>query len=111
MSTHVLLTTTKWDTVDYEPTAYLEQDLRKSTWANIIEGGARTCRFLNTHESAWKVVDTLLQRDPLELHIIQQELPDATNSNLPHKRRGFFAFLFSLFALKVRVLSLQVAIS
>jgi len=111
---HVLLTTVKWDRVNVNPDLGLaadrrERELTTSSWKRVVEGGARTCRFLNTHDSAWKVVDTLLQRDPLELHVIQRELERIRKAcKKPRKLkqgRGFFAFLFGLFGSKVRVLS------
>ncbi|KAF8147713.1 hypothetical protein B0H34DRAFT_739004 [Crassisporium funariophilum] len=93
---HVLMTTVKWGRIQqHSRDEHREQELKTSVWKKILDRGARICRFINTQDSAWEVVDTVLQGGTLELHIVQRDLARILRlfhpklaSNKP--RRGFF---------------------
>jgi len=114
LSTHgiasrVVLTTSKWDAVDADPTPSAADDANNrenefitSSWKNIINGGAGTCRFLNTHNSAREVVNTVLQRDPLEFGVIQNELrtQGTKKPDKSRQKRGIFSSLLRFFGVR-----------
>jgi len=100
----VVLTTSKWDAVDPDPIPSTaandrENEFITSSWENIINRGARTHRFLNTHNSAREVVNTVLQRDPLEFGVIQNELrtQGTKKPDKSRQKRGFFSSLLRFF--------------
>lgn len=101
---HLLLTTVKWDRAelvsgpDYNRR---ENELRRGVWKGIGDGGAKICRFRNTNSSAWEVINTILELQPLELQVLQKELDRirraATKPAAPRQKKGIFAKLFSFF--------------
>jgi len=102
---HVLLTTVKWGRAqqDHLDAELRENELKSSNWKEILDRGSQICRFINTEDSAWNIIDTLLREEPLELHVIQQDLDRICRlfpKPVPPKRRGFFAFLFNFFKFK-----------
>jgi len=83
-----------------------EDELKAKAWKPAIRGGARTHRFLNTHDSAWLAVNMLLELDPLELHVFQKELErirviSKRTSKNPLPRKGFFSSLQVCFPIPV----------
>jgi hypothetical protein len=56
---NVCVTTTHWDRVDKQVGAQREKEIRE----NYCATGTPMARFLHTRESAWDVVETLLQAD------------------------------------------------
>jgi hypothetical protein len=73
-----------------------ESQLKSSIWR-----GVQTCQFMNTQESAWTILDTILEVDPINLQYIQDEL-DRICTTLPTKfaskpNRSFFSTLFGSF--------------
>ncbi|THU87668.1 hypothetical protein K435DRAFT_867056 [Dendrothele bispora CBS 962.96] len=102
---HLLLTTTKWDgrLTEYE---HRERELKHKAWKGLLDRGARTSQFRNdlSPESAWKVINMLLDLEPLELRILKRDLDKicAGNGNTAHNtkpRKGLFSKLFRLFGL------------
>ncbi|KAF8056269.1 P-loop containing nucleoside triphosphate hydrolase protein, partial [Lyophyllum atratum] len=98
---HVLLATVKWNRAQRDPQAERrEQELKDKSWRLILKAGAQTCRFINTKDSAWGIIDTLLQAEPLKLRILQQDL-DRIHRALPKKsapiriKKGFFTSVLS----------------
>jgi len=78
-----------------------EEELKSSAWKTVVNGGAQTRRFLNTHDSAWMAVDTLLELDPLELEAFRGELERICSiiEKFPKRAlpsKGIFSFLFGL---------------
>ncbi|KAF9464789.1 hypothetical protein BDZ94DRAFT_1119297, partial [Collybia nuda] len=73
----VILRTTKWGQVDHETEKRREEELRGKCWKDFLENSATMHRFLDDHESAWNMVNCLLQKILVvdSLHI-QQELVD-----------------------------------
>jgi len=101
-ASHVVLTMRSRDRMTDTDAIDREKELKASAWKNAIEGGARTGHFLNTHDSAWEAVDTLLELDPLELRLLRTELKKICKafekiSEKPLPSKGFFSSLFSLF--------------
>ena len=71
----------------------LESQLKNTIWREL-----RTCKFLNTQDSAWSILDTILGVEPVKLPYIQDEL-DRICKTLPTQfaprpSRSFFARLF-----------------
>ena len=59
-------------------------------------------RFLNTHDSAWRTVDTLLELNPLDIQVLYRELERICLSakripKPPLPRKGFFSRLSGSF--------------
>jgi hypothetical protein len=58
----VTLVTTMWDkTRDSKLAEGREEDLKKYCWKELIDKGAAVDRFLNTPDSAWKIIDRLVE--------------------------------------------------
>jgi len=111
---HVLLTTTKWDKLktaeELEVGPQRLSELEREQWQRLIRGGATLCRFENTQDSAWKVVDTLLNIEPLDLEILRrdfdriQKTMAVRKARLAKPKRALFAFIFDFIRSKVRIL-------
>jgi hypothetical protein len=95
---HVVFTTVKWDDSKLAEQQPREIQLRTKIWKEMMEGGAQMCQFHQTKASAWNIVDTILQRPPIEIRSLRQELDrihDGLPKEQPRKRKGgFFSFLF-----------------
>jgi len=64
----VVLATTMWDklhpdTLDKGAESKREQSLKKEYWKDMIKDGATVKRFLNTSDSAWSIVDNVVNRN------------------------------------------------
>ncbi|KAG6374164.1 P-loop containing nucleoside triphosphate hydrolase protein [Boletus reticuloceps] len=76
---NVVLVTTMWDEVGESAGSRREKELLSDFWVDMISLGSRACRFQNTPESAWEIIDCLnlersdQRRTPLK---IQQEMVD-----------------------------------
>ena len=57
----VILTTTMWDEVDRETGEVREKELKTDYWRTMLERGSTTSRFLRTRESAFKLIDPLIE--------------------------------------------------
>ena len=56
-----LLTTTMWGNISEDTGRRRQIDLETNCWKPMIEGGSSVVRFDNTFESAWRVVQKLLE--------------------------------------------------
>jgi len=108
---HVLLTTTKWDRLETPAVGFQRSsELEREQWERLLSGGAKLCRFDNTQDSAWNVVDTLLAIKPLDLEILRRDLDRIQKTmailkaRLARPKRAFFAFIFDFIKSKVRIL-------
>jgi hypothetical protein len=99
----VILATVKDDGVTLSEAEFRENKLKDNTWREAVKGGSQMCRFLNTKDSAWSIVDMLLERDTIEPSCIQKEL-ERIRTKLPtavapptsfRKMLNFFSSLFS----------------
>ncbi|TEB21442.1 hypothetical protein FA13DRAFT_1799812 [Coprinellus micaceus] len=75
---HLLLATVKWDRVSAPPHTvnYEEREdrLSRTVWRGMLDRGARVARFANTQDSAWAVISQLLERQPIDIHILHEDL-------------------------------------
>jgi hypothetical protein len=74
---NVILTTTMWDEIDVETGEDREGELKSKSWRNMLEHGSKTGRFMRTRESAFDLIEPLLdasnRRTPV---LLQHELVD-----------------------------------
>jgi hypothetical protein len=86
-----------WDDVKEETGKQHEKELSDFHWKSMLNDGSCMSRFMNTNASAWEIVDTVLNRNPVDVSIIQKELGQALETPVQPGRRlaGIFAFLFS----------------
>ena len=69
---------------------------RESKLKDTISRELRTCQFMNTKDSAWSILDTILGVDPIGLQYIQDELDRICTklSRQPKQNRSVFSSLF-----------------
>jgi hypothetical protein len=72
----VILVTTMWDTIKTWTGAQREHDLRRNYWSAMMEKGALVARFRNTQQTAWKIIDMIIQDSTTEVLLLQEELVD-----------------------------------
>jgi hypothetical protein len=74
---NVILTTTMWDQVDEETGEAREKELKSKYWKALLERGSTTGRFMGTRESAFNLIDPLIdaanQRNSV---LLQRQLVD-----------------------------------
>ena len=93
---NVILATTKWSYIDETVGLRREQQLSETYWKRMLVRGSRMARFMDTRESAWDIIDLVLDEDPVDfpkhtaLGIAKPGHPPLTKQ----KRRGFFRYLF-----------------
>ncbi|RXW11679.1 hypothetical protein EST38_g14176 [Candolleomyces aberdarensis] len=95
---HLMLASGKWDRQRPEENfERREKELVATVWKRLLDNGAKSHRFLNTQESAWMILDELLQTQPLQVDVLQRELKRIQDLQTPSKKkngfRGFFANL------------------
>ena len=78
---NVVLVTTMWDSgipVTDEPESIYqrERQLFDKYWKTMISHGASTARFLNSANSAWKIIELILKQHETEVLLLQEELVD-----------------------------------
>jgi len=73
---NVILVTTMWDTIKTWTGAQREHDLRRNYWSLMMEKGALVARFRNTPQTAWKIIDMIIQESTTEVLLLQEELVD-----------------------------------
>ena len=76
----VVLVTTMWDEFEGEtdPQTHNQREraLFDTYWKKMINYGASTARFLNSPDSAWKIIDPFLKQHETEVLLLQEELVD-----------------------------------
>ena len=72
----IMLVTTMWDKVQRDTGVRRETELFENYWKAMINYGASTARFSNSADSAWKVVDLILEQHTTEVLLLQEELVD-----------------------------------
>ncbi|KAH7905078.1 hypothetical protein BJ138DRAFT_1106281 [Hygrophoropsis aurantiaca] len=70
---NIVLATTRWGDIG-EASGNAREKLLLDYWADLIKGGSRMAQFRGTSESAWAIVDLILERTPLRELQIQKEL-------------------------------------
>jgi hypothetical protein len=71
---NVILVTTMWSEVKDSVGRSREQQLSNVYWKPLLDEGSRSNRFLDSFDSAWDIVISLLDKVPLEVIQIQKEL-------------------------------------
>ena len=85
---NVILTTTMWDEVDEETGEERERELKTKYWRKMLERGSTTKRFLRTRESAFDVIEPLIEAaNHRRSVLLQDELVDMRKS-LPETSAG-----------------------
>jgi len=72
----VVLVTTMWDKVQHDTGARRENELFATYWKKMIDYGASTCRFSNSADSAWGIIDIILKQHETEVLLLQEEIVD-----------------------------------
>jgi hypothetical protein len=73
---NVILATTKWDGIEPSVGLRREQQLYDTYWKKMLIQGSKMARFIHTYESAWAIIDLILNKDPVDALLIQEELID-----------------------------------
>jgi hypothetical protein len=76
---NVVLATTMWDTLGAKFDAIgttRERALKKEYWNVMIDHGAGVERFLNTVDSAWSIVDKIVEKSDKAVLLFQEEKVD-----------------------------------
>jgi hypothetical protein len=76
----VVLVTTMWDRVQEDTGECREQQLFENYWNGMMKLGASTSRFLNSTDSAWRIINLLLEGHVNESLLLQEELVDLKRS-------------------------------
>ena len=83
---------------------------RESQLKNTIWREMQICQFMNTKDSAWSILDTILRVNPIKLQYLQDELgricTTLPTQSAPKSNRSFFSSLFGSFKLGRRVSAL-----
>ena len=75
---NVILATTMWDSVREDLGIRRETELKQEYWKTMLEKESTVVRFYGTFQSAWSIVDVILQSthiSPLPL-LLQEEMVD-----------------------------------
>jgi len=71
---NVVLATTRWDMLSHlDYGSIREENLKKKHWNNMIHHGAVVERFLNTSDSAWSIVDNIVNKNDQKAALLFQE--------------------------------------
>ncbi|KAJ3513208.1 hypothetical protein NLJ89_g3076 [Agrocybe chaxingu] len=74
---NVVLVSTMWDTLERRTGEERERQLKQYFWKKMIEHGASVDRFENTSQSAWSIIDNIIERaDVQEALLLQEEMVD-----------------------------------
>ena len=89
---NVILTTTMWDEVDEETGKDRERELKTNHWRTMLDRNSTTSRFLRTRESAFNLIDPLIEAaNERSSILLQNELVDMHKS-LPATTAGLELF-------------------
>jgi hypothetical protein len=84
---NVVLATTKWNSVAADVGEQRQRQLSEKYWKTMLGNGSRVSRFKDTHESAWRIVDLILEHQRIDSLQIQRELVDLQKC-LPETEAG-----------------------
>ena len=71
----VILATTMWGEVREKTGERREKELKENFWKDMLEDGCRVERFEATYESAWHIIGSLGQNNPMPIQV-QLEMGD-----------------------------------
>jgi hypothetical protein len=78
---NVVLATTMWGKVDKNEGSEREAELKNDFWEDMVEDGCRIARFANTHESAWKIIGSHLERRNVDVSLPREVVDDSLRLN------------------------------
>ena len=85
---NVVLTTTMWDEVDEETGEARETELKSRYWKIMLERGSTTDRFMRTRESAFSLIDPLIDAANERTSVLLQEELVDMGKKLPSTSAG-----------------------
>ena len=85
---NVILTTTMWDEVDEETGEERERELKIQYWRKMLELGSTTRRFLRTRESAFDVIEPLIEAANCRRSVLLQDELVNMRRSLPATSAG-----------------------
>jgi hypothetical protein len=89
---NIILTTTMWDEVDQETGEDRERELKEVYWRTMLKRNSTTSRFLRTRESAFNLIEPLIETATRRSSVLlQKELVDM-HKNLPATAAGLELF-------------------
>jgi len=104
---HVVIATSMWGNVDPVQGAKREEELKGDFWKDILAAGCRTQRFDKTYESAWRIINAVVDERPGAVPLLAQEMVDRRrrlNETDAHEHakapRGFWSKFRGLFSKK-----------
>jgi hypothetical protein len=71
-----VLVTTKWSRAHRDEGQTRELELCEEYWKALLHGGAQRERFVNTYESAWKIVDLIPTDRQIDPALLRGKLED-----------------------------------
>jgi hypothetical protein len=97
---NVVIATTMWGKVEKEEGEQREEELKSEFWAAMQADGCKTARFVNTYESAWRVIDSTAKEDlpttapkktpDSQLQLIETRATSFANENSPMRELEAF---------------------
>jgi hypothetical protein len=73
-TSNIRLATTKWPSAEQPLAVQREEELRQVYWKDMLNKGSKMNRFLNTYDSAWSIIDSIIQTKAISFVLIQKEL-------------------------------------
>jgi hypothetical protein len=73
---NVVLVTTRWGSTNHNAGQSRERELSREYWSDMLRHGSRMMQYEDSRESAWDIVNSVVERVPLEFVQIQRELVD-----------------------------------
>ena len=75
---HLFLTTGKWDRKHVQENRKKYEEREKNlkqmpAWRRLLNRGATSCQYEGNHESAWKVIDKVLEMEALRAQLLRKE--------------------------------------
>ncbi|KAH7921537.1 hypothetical protein BV22DRAFT_1132205 [Leucogyrophana mollusca] len=81
---NIVLATTKWSEVLSDVGQRYESQLTETYWKDLLLQRMQTTRFTDTRESAWEIIDLVLQQESVDSSLLEQELVQVM-TRLPRK--------------------------
>jgi hypothetical protein len=71
---NIIFATTMWSRVAEDEESQRETQLKKEYWNWFLNNGSGTARFLNTVDSAWSIVDSMIEKGRIDTLLIQEDM-------------------------------------
>ena len=89
---NVILTTTMWDEVDEKTGEDRERELKINYWRTMLGRGSTTSRFMRTRESAFNLIDPLIEAANRRISVLLQDELVVMRKSLPAIADGLELF-------------------